>query len=85
MNSHRAAGPAITPGRIITDPEVRRYLYGIATAAVPLLVGLGLFTAEHGGMWLAVVGSILAPAGLGLAAVNTPGRDLEDEDPLEHE
>ena len=38
-------------GTWIKNPATRRYLYGIATAVVPLLVGLGVVGAILGG-WL---------------------------------
>lgn len=77
MNTHRAGGPARTPGRFITDPEVRRWLYGIAVAVVPLLIALGVVTEAHGGLWIAIVGAVLAPVAPALAAANTP-RDTAD-------
>lgn len=74
MNTHRAAGPARAPGVIIRDPEVRAWLYGIAAAVVPLLIGMGVVTAEHGGLWLALAGAVLGTPALILARANTPPR-----------
>ena len=70
MNTHRAA-----PDRLIPSRATRRWLYGIGAALVPALVLYGVVTAEEGTAWLAVLGAALAPAGLGLAAANTPGED----------
>lgn len=61
-------------GTWIKNPATRRYLYGVATAVVPLLVGLGVVGADDGTLWLAVVGAILGMGATSLAAVNTPGR-----------
>ena len=66
MSKYRKAGPA----RIVPSPAVRLWLYGIAGAAVPLLVIYGVVNAEQGAAWLAVAGALLAPASLTLAAAN---------------
>lgn len=76
MSNYRKPGPA----RIVPSPAVRLWLYGIAGAAVPLLVIYGITTAEQGTAWLAVAGAVLAPAGLGLAAANVPARGDEDDE-----
>ncbi len=65
MNTHRK------DGTWVPDAKTRRWLYGIATALVPLLVALGVFTEAHGGLWLAVVAAVLAPGATALAAANT--------------
>ena len=73
MKTHRADGPAtIQPARIITSPAARRWAYGVGAAIIPLLIALGVINADHGALWLALIAAILAPAGLGLAAINTP-------------
>ena len=71
-------------GTWIKNPATRRYLYGIATAVVPLLVGLGVVGADDGILWLAVVGAILGMGATSLAAVNTPGRGDPQVDALNH-
>ena len=60
--------------RIITDPKTRQYIYGILCAAVPVLVATGVIAEDQGGLWITLIGAVLAPAGLGLAAANTPPR-----------
>ena len=52
---------------IITRPEVRKWIYGIATAALAVLGVYGIVTGEQITAW-----SVLASAITGLAAVNTP-------------
>lgn len=52
---------------IITRPEVRRWIYGIATAALAVLGVYGIVTGEQIAAW-----SLLASAITGLAATNTP-------------
>lgn len=78
MNTHRAPGGPQMPGVIVRDPEVRAWLYTVATALLPILVALGLVTAEHGGLWLALVGAILGTPALALARLNTPSSSDQD-------
>lgn len=78
MNTHRAPENL---GRGITSPRVRLWLYGIVGALVPVGVIYGVVNADQGTAWLAVAGAVLAPAGLSLAAANTPAKGdkrLED-------
>ena len=56
-------------GRVITDPKVRAWIYGVAIAVGPLLIAYGILDNETWPLWSAVVGAILVP---GLAALNTP-------------
>lgn len=44
---------------IISAP-VRSWLYGIVTAAIPLLTAYGLLSADTAPLWIALAGSILA-------------------------
>lgn len=53
--------PWLTPAR-------RRWIYGIATAVLPLLISLGWLDHEAAPLWLAVIGSVLVP---GMAAWHT--------------
>ena len=62
------------PNRWIHSPAVRRYIYGIALATVPILVSYDLFTVEQGGLWLSLVGAALAITSAGVALVNTVER-----------
>lgn len=60
------------------SPAVRRWAYGVVTAAVPLLVAYGVVEAEVAPLWVAAGASVL---GTGLAAANTPpaGRHRADD------
>ena len=60
------------PARIIRNPATRRWLYGICAAAIPLLIGAGYLDPDAGNAWLYLLAAIIAPAGLTLAAANTP-------------
>lgn len=46
--------------------EVRRYIYGISLAAIPLLVALGIVEEQIAPLIVALVGAVVAP-GLALA------------------
>lgn len=61
--------------RIITNPRVRRWLYGIALAATALLAVYGLLDGEQVAAWNAVAAALF-----GLALVNTPDKDDTDHD-----
>lgn len=62
---------AQTPERLTwLTPDVRRWLYGIATALVPILVIYGLIESETAPMWIALVASVL---GTGTALAHVPG------------
>lgn len=50
-------------------PAVRRWAYGIATAAVPLLVVYGVIESETAPLWVALVASVL---GTGTAFAHVP-------------
>lgn len=56
-------------------PQVRRYVYGIAIAALPLLIGYGLLDKESAPLWVAFLGSVLVP---GLALAHTPSGSGEE-------
>ncbi|MCI6557949.1 hypothetical protein [Schaalia hyovaginalis] len=70
MSAPRHAADAPTP-RLASwlTPEVRRWVYGIALAALPLATAYGLVTEAHAPLWASLVGSILVP---GLALAHTP-------------
>lgn len=67
-----AAYGSATPNRLVPSPAVRAWLYGIIAAAVPLLVILGVFTADIGAHVLNIAAAVLAIGGLALAGANTP-------------
>lgn len=50
-------------------PQVRRWLYGIALAILPILTAYSILQEAHAPLWAALVGSILVP---GLALAHTP-------------
>lgn len=77
MNTHRAPDNL---GRVIVSPKVRLWLYGIVGTLVPVGVIYGVTSADQGAAWLAVAGAVLAPAGLTLAAANTPSKGDKHED-----
>lgn len=62
--------------------EVRRWIYGVSLAAVPLLVALGILENDIAPLVIALVAAVIAP---GLALANmTPDREphphWDDED-----
>lgn len=74
MNTHRADTPASPRRRGPTlAAPVRRWLYGIAAAAAPLVTVYGLVTDEQSVLWLNLVGALLFTVAVG----NTPARDSE--------
>lgn len=44
------------------SPRVRRYLYRVGLASVPLLVAYGVVTQEYAVLWAAALGALLAVA-----------------------
>lgn len=57
---------------IITNPDVRRWIYGIATAALAVIGVYGIVTGEQITAW-----SGLASAITGLATINTPAGEKQ--------
>lgn len=53
-------------------PEVRKWIYGIIAATVPLLIALGSITNEVGAQVLNVAAAVLAISGSALAISNVP-------------
>ena len=53
-------------------PEVRKWIYGIIAATVPLLIALGSITDEVGAQVLNVAAAVLAISGSALAITNVP-------------
>jgi hypothetical protein len=45
----------------LTSREVRKSLYLISLAVIPLLVFYGVITEDSAPLWVALVGSVLAP------------------------
>ena len=64
---------ALTPQPVAwLTPEVRRWLYGIATALVPILVVYGVIESSTEPMWVALVASVL---GTSTALAHVPKGD----------
>lgn len=53
---------------IITRPEVRRYIYGVIAAAMPLLAFFGLVGPKDSVLWLLLAAAVLG-LGSGLLAI----------------
>ena len=53
--------------RIIANPDLRRWIYGIATAGLGVLLVYGVVTVEQAAAWFGLAMSVT-----GLAMVNTP-------------
>lgn len=72
MSRHpRAHGADLTPRYTAwLTPRVRRYVYGITTAMIPLLVAYGAIEETTAPLWLALAASITAT---GTAWAHTPG------------
>ena len=58
----------------LTSREGRKSLYLISVAAIPLLVFYGVITEDAAPLWIALVGSILAPS---MALAHMPPKDTE--------
>lgn len=73
MSKYRKDIPAVipNPAKIVADPKVRKWLYAIATAVIPLLVVYGVLAENTVSLWVGLAGAILSPAATGLAAANT--------------
>ena len=56
----------------IQDPAVRRYVYGIAVAAIPLLVIFGVIAQDDAQVWLNLAAAVLGLGTTALALPNTP-------------
>lgn len=56
----------------LRDPAVRRYLYGVVVALIPLLVLFGLIAPEDVATWTNLAGALLGLGAAGLALPNTP-------------
>lgn len=73
MSKYRADVPA----RIILDPKIRAYIYGISIPLIALLVGLGVVTDGTAGLILNLVAAVLGVGTSTLAVANTPPREAE--------
>ena len=67
MGNYRAEGPA----RIVLDPKVRKYIYGVSIPLIALLVGLGYVDEGTSALILTLVGAVLGVGTSTLAVANT--------------
>jgi hypothetical protein len=56
-------------------PHVRKWIYGIVAATVPLLISLGTITTELGAQILNVAAALLAIGGSALAITYVPDEE----------
>ena len=73
MSKYRKDGPPVigNPARVIAEPRTRRWIYGIAVAAVPLLVAYGVIAESDAALWIGLAGAVLGGGVPALATVNT--------------
>jgi hypothetical protein len=57
------------------QPHVRKWIYGIIAAAVPLLIAIGTISGEIGQQVLNVAAAVLAIGGSALAIKNVPDEE----------
>lgn len=74
MSKHRAGGSA----RIVLDPKVRKYIYGVSVPLIALLVGLGYVDEGTSALILTLVGAVLGVGTSTLAAANTHSGDRDE-------
>ena len=56
-------------------PHIRKWIYGIIAATVPLLISIGTVSGEVGQQVLNVAAAVLAIGGSALAIKNVPNDD----------
>lgn len=73
MSKYRKDVPAVVgnPARVIAQPKTRRWIYGIAVAAVPLLVAYGVIAESDAALWIGLAGAVLGGGVPALATANT--------------
>lgn len=57
--------------KIIPNPTVRKWMYGVGLAVVAVLIGYGIVTAEQGNLWISLITALLGFNGV-LSVANTP-------------
>lgn len=60
-------------------PTRRAWLYRVASAAIPLLITLGVLAPDLGGPILQFIAAILGVGAMGLALANVPADESKDE------
>lgn len=80
MSKYRADVPTVigNPARVIAQPRTRRWIYGIAVAAVPLLVAYGVVAESDAALWIGLAGAVLGGGVPALATANTDVREERD-------
>jgi hypothetical protein len=48
--------------KFLANREVRKWLYSVSLTVVPLLVAYGIIEQDAAPLWIALVGSVLAPS-----------------------
>jgi hypothetical protein len=48
--------------KFLANREVRKWLSGVSLTVVPLLVAYGIIEQDAAPLWIALVGSVLAPS-----------------------
>lgn len=73
MTKYRADVPTVigNPARVIAQPKTRRWLYGIAVAAVPILTLYGIIAESEIALWIGLAGAVLGTGVPAIAAANT--------------
>ena len=66
------AGTLEVPQKLSPSPTIRKWVYGLLSALVPVSVAYGVFSETEAGLWLAVAGALLGTGGSLLASANTP-------------
>lgn len=59
-------------------PSVRRWLYGVALAVVPILVAYGIVDGDRAPLWVALVSAVIVP---GVALANVQDERSSAQDP----
>lgn len=77
MSKYRAEGGA----KIVLDPKVRKYIYGVSIPLIALLVGLGYVDEGTSALILTLVGAVLGVGTSTLAVANTPSKPSAPVDP----
>lgn len=69
--------------KIISNPEIRKYIYRIGMALAAVLIGYGVLTIDEAGLWVALFGAVLGFNEF-MASVNTKESeelyDVEEDD-----
>lgn len=80
MSKYRANVPTVigNPARIIAQPKIRAYIYGISIPLIALLAGLGYVTDGTASLILDLVAAVLGLGTSALAVANTDAKPERD-------